>query len=131
VDGPHNNHPLLVPVVGRPHHVLVSRYKIQNSKFKIQNSKFKIQNSKLDIKVKSEKLKITLFPGLASHLKSNYLPIHIFFGLMIFICACATALLGILEKTIFTLGFVEFRIMVFQNASKKLEDFETHFRIIY
>jgi cytochrome b-561 len=45
-----------------------------------------------------------LFPGLASHLKSNYLPIHIFFGLMIFICACATALLGILEKTIFTLG---------------------------
>jgi len=45
-----------------------------------------------------------LFPGLASHLKSSYLPVHIFFGLMIFVCACATALLGITEKAIFGLG---------------------------
>ncbi len=42
-----------------------------------------------------------LFPGLASHLRASYLPIHVFFGLLIFICACATALLGITEKAIF------------------------------
>ena len=45
-----------------------------------------------------------LFPGLASHLRSSYMPIHVFFGLMIFISACATALLGITEKAIFKLG---------------------------
>ena len=45
-----------------------------------------------------------LFPGLASHLRASYLPIHVFFGLMIFICACATALLGLTEKAIF--GYV-------------------------
>lgn len=44
-----------------------------------------------------------LFPGLASHLRSNYMPIHVFFGLLIFILACATALLGITEKAIFSL----------------------------
>lgn len=45
-----------------------------------------------------------LFPGLASHLRASYLPIHVFFGLLIFICACATALLGITEKAIFSLN---------------------------
>lgn len=45
-----------------------------------------------------------LFPGLASHLRSSYMPIHVFFGLMIFVSACATALLGITEKAIFKLG---------------------------
>ena len=62
-----------------------------------------------------------LFPGLASHLRTSYLPLHVFFGLLIFVCACASALLGkkltiiseflfihhflgITEKTIFALG---------------------------
>lgn len=45
-----------------------------------------------------------LFPGLASHLRASYLPLHVFFGLMIFVFACATAILGITEKTIFALG---------------------------
>ena len=45
-----------------------------------------------------------LFPGLASHLRSSYMSVHVFFGLMIFVSACATALLGITEKAIFKLG---------------------------
>ena len=45
-----------------------------------------------------------LWPGLASHLRSFFLPIHIFVGLTIFIMACATALMGITEKAIFSLG---------------------------
>jgi len=45
-----------------------------------------------------------LFPGLASHLRASYMPLHTFFGLFIFITACVTALLGITEKTIFALG---------------------------
>jgi len=44
-----------------------------------------------------------LFPGLASHLRSSYLPLHTFFGLLIFVSACATALLGITEKAILSL----------------------------
>jgi len=48
-----------------------------------------------------------LFPGLASHLRASYLPIHVFFGLMIFICACATALLGLTEKAIFGTKYSE------------------------
>jgi cytochrome b-561 len=44
-----------------------------------------------------------LFPGLASHLRSSYLPVHMFFGLLIFIFACATALMGITEKAIFSM----------------------------
>lgn len=44
-----------------------------------------------------------LFPGLASHLRSSFMPAHIFFGLFIFTMACATALLGITEKAIFSL----------------------------
>ena len=44
-----------------------------------------------------------LFPGLASHLRAAYLPVHVFFGLLIFILACTTALLGITEKTIWSL----------------------------
>ena len=45
-----------------------------------------------------------LWPGLASHLRSFFLPIHIFVGLTIFVLACATALMGITEKAIFSLG---------------------------
>ena len=45
-----------------------------------------------------------LWPGLASHLRSFLLPVHIFVGLTIFILACATALMGITEKAIFSLG---------------------------
>ena len=44
-----------------------------------------------------------LFPGLASHLRARFMPAHVFFGLTIFILACATALLGITEKLIFSL----------------------------
>jgi len=45
-----------------------------------------------------------LWPGLASHLRTTFLPIHIFTGLAIFVLACATALMGITEKTFFKLG---------------------------
>ena len=44
-----------------------------------------------------------LFPGLASHLRTSYMPVHVFFGLLIFVFACATALLGITEKAIFSM----------------------------
>jgi cytochrome b-561 len=44
-----------------------------------------------------------LFPGLASHLRAAYLPLHVFFGMLIFVLACITALLGIKEKTIWAL----------------------------
>ncbi len=44
-----------------------------------------------------------LFPGLASHLRALYLPIHVFLGVLIFILACATALIGITEKAIFSM----------------------------
>ena len=45
-----------------------------------------------------------LLPGLASHLRTFLLPIHIFSGLTIFILAAATALMGITEKAFFRLG---------------------------
>lgn len=44
-----------------------------------------------------------LFPGLASHLRAAYLPVHVFFGLLIFVLACVTACLGILEKLLFSI----------------------------
>jgi cytochrome b-561 len=44
-----------------------------------------------------------LFPGLASHLRASYMPIHTSFGIMIFVLACGTSLLGITEKLIFAL----------------------------
>jgi len=44
-----------------------------------------------------------LFPGLASHLRASYMPIHTSFGILIFVLACATSLLGITEKLIFSL----------------------------
>ena len=47
-----------------------------------------------------------LFPGLASHLRASYMPLHTSFGVMIFVLACATALMGITEKLIFTLKYV-------------------------
>ncbi len=42
-----------------------------------------------------------LFPGLASHLRSLYLPVHAALGLAVFVLACATALLGMTEKAVF------------------------------
>ena len=48
-------------------------------------------------------LVVFLWPGLASHLRSFFLPIHIFFGLTIFVLASATALMGITEKAFFSL----------------------------
>lgn len=44
-----------------------------------------------------------LLPGLASHLRAAYMPIHTSFGIMIFVFACATSLLGITEKLLFAL----------------------------
>ena len=43
-----------------------------------------------------------LFPGLASHLRAAYLPIHTSFGILIFVMACATCLTGITEKLLFS-----------------------------
>lgn len=44
-----------------------------------------------------------LWPGLASHLRAAFLPVHAFAGLAIFVLACATALMGITEKAFFSL----------------------------
>ena len=45
-----------------------------------------------------------LFPGIALKLKAMYMPFHVFFGIVIFICAVASVLLGIKEKLLFTNG---------------------------
>jgi len=42
-----------------------------------------------------------LWPGLASHLRSTFLPLHIFTGLGVFLLSATAALLGITEKAIF------------------------------
>ena len=50
-----------------------------------------------------------LWPGLASHLRAAFLPIHVFSGLAVFVLAAAAALLGLTEKALFrtetTTGF--------------------------
>merc|ERR1712083_127846 len=43
--------------------------------------------------------------GSKSSLRGSYLDIHVFFGLMIFVSACATAFTGFTEKTLFGLFF--------------------------
>lgn len=43
-----------------------------------------------------------LFPGLRHSLRSSYMPLHVFGGLMIFGLATAAAVMGLLEKAIFT-----------------------------
>jgi len=48
---------------------------------------------------------IFLFPGLKDHLRASYLDVHVFFGLMIFVSACASAFTGFTEKTIFGIWF--------------------------
>jgi len=45
-----------------------------------------------------------LWPGLASHLRAIYLPLHTVIGSAILLLATATALLGLTEKAIWTLG---------------------------
>ncbi|XP_023333056.1 cytochrome b561 [Eurytemora carolleeae] len=45
-----------------------------------------------------------LCPGLASHLRMMYLPVHTTLGAGIFVLASVAALLGITEKAIWTLG---------------------------
>jgi len=49
-----------------------------------------------------------LFPGLASHLRAAYLPIHTSFGILIFVMACATCLTGITEKLLFSFKHGEY-----------------------
>lgn len=43
-----------------------------------------------------------LFPGIRHSLRSAYMPLHIYGGLLIFGMATATALMGFLEKALFT-----------------------------
>merc|ERR1719445_2858301 len=47
-----------------------------------------------------------LFPGLRDQIRASYLDVHVFFGLLIFVCACATALMGITENAIFVVYLV-------------------------
>ncbi|XP_049806525.1 transmembrane ascorbate-dependent reductase CYB561 [Schistocerca nitens] len=42
-----------------------------------------------------------LFPGLKISLRSAYLPIHVYFGNMAFVCSVAASLLGMTEKAFF------------------------------
>uniref|UniRef100_A0A2M4ADQ3 Putative cytochrome n=1 Tax=Anopheles triannulatus TaxID=58253 RepID=A0A2M4ADQ3_9DIPT len=44
-----------------------------------------------------------LFPGVREQLRASYMPVHVFFGIAGFIMAIAAALLGLLEKAIFSL----------------------------
>jgi len=44
-----------------------------------------------------------LWPGLASHLRTTFLPLHIFTGLSVFVLAGVTALMGLTEKAFFRL----------------------------
>lgn len=43
-----------------------------------------------------------LFPGVRHSLRSSYMPLHVFGGLMIFGLATTAALMGLLEKAIFS-----------------------------
>ncbi|CAG0905490.1 unnamed protein product [Darwinula stevensoni] len=45
-----------------------------------------------------------LFPGVRHALRAWYLPVHTFFGMVVFILASCTVLMGLLEKAIFTLN---------------------------
>merc|ERR1711935_1112601 len=54
---------------------------------------------------------IFLFPGLKAQMRAAYLDVHVFFGLTIFVTACAAAFTGFTEKTIF--GLSEFLIANF------------------
>lgn len=45
-----------------------------------------------------------LWPGLASHFRLVFLPVHTSLGVAIFLLACGSALLGLTEKAIWTLG---------------------------
>lgn len=51
---------------------------------------------------------IFLKPGLKAHLRGSYLDVHVFFGLMIFVSACASAFTGFTEKTLFGLLFKKY-----------------------
>ncbi len=54
-----------------------------------------------------------LFPGLASHLRATYLPVHAVMGMGIFVLACVTSLLGMTEKAIFSMSVLEWSISGF------------------
>lgn len=45
-----------------------------------------------------------LFPGLVQIWRTRYLPLHVFFGLAIFVMAIATSLMGITEKLLWKLN---------------------------
>ncbi|XP_072417136.1 transmembrane ascorbate-dependent reductase CYB561 isoform X1 [Chiloscyllium punctatum] len=45
-----------------------------------------------------------LFPGVAYSLRASYRPLHVFFGLALFILAIGTCLLGITEKLLFSIS---------------------------
>ena len=45
-----------------------------------------------------------LVPGVANNIKALYMPLHVYFGVVIFVCAVASVLLGIKEKVLFSIG---------------------------
>ncbi|XP_021712866.1 cytochrome b561 isoform X2 [Aedes aegypti] len=44
-----------------------------------------------------------LFPGVRESMRSTYMPVHVFFGVLGFVLAVAASLLGLLEKAIFAM----------------------------
>lgn len=44
-----------------------------------------------------------LYPGFPNSLRASIMPFHVFLGLFAFVCSIAAALMGITEKTLFTL----------------------------
>ncbi|XP_068615565.1 transmembrane ascorbate-dependent reductase CYB561 [Brachionichthys hirsutus] len=47
-----------------------------------------------------------LFPGASSRLRALYLPVHVFSGLVLFVLAIGSCLLGIMEKLLFSIMLV-------------------------
>lgn len=47
-----------------------------------------------------------LFPGLSASIRSSYMPLHVYFGVAVFVSAIASCLLGLNEKAFFVLPLV-------------------------
>lgn len=45
-----------------------------------------------------------LFPNVQLHLRTAYMPVHVYFGIAVFIGSVASCMLGLIEKAIFAVG---------------------------
>ncbi|GLG93619.1 Cytochrome b561 [Gryllus bimaculatus] len=49
-----------------------------------------------------------LYPGLKQTFRAAYMPVHVYFGILGFVCAVASSIMGILEKSIFRKEYSSF-----------------------